>query len=330
MKKPTQSPTTLFVLTIAAMGLGGCGLLRGNPVPPPPPPAPELAIARGDDTRYLSRQFERNNENKITGFEALTRAQAAVTEANQAPQAQTVAGEELGQAQASLADAQAAWEEIKKAPLANPERLAQVDHASYMATRWAEIALAQANVESGLGELAQLQHTLDQQENAQRVQAKADNRWLGQQLVPEKFGSIRFALGTAQLTGDSQGVVQRVAEFLEANQRYSLDIAGHTDSSPPSSSNLEAFVGQNPDLAAQTPEEKASAYNLAVSRQRAAALAQALVAQGIAEQRLSVQGFGQTQPIADNTTDAGRRKNRRVTASVVAGAAGEDNPQSAE
>ena len=135
--------------------------------------------------------------------------------------------------------------------------------------------------------------------------------------MPEKFGSIRFSVGTARLTTDSQGVVNRLAAFMSEHPQYNLAIAGHTDSSPPSSRNLRAFLQQQPELASRSESAQASAYNKNVSQKRAAALAAALVAEGISGQRLAVEGFGESRPIADNNSAAGRRKNRRVTATVV-------------
>ena len=52
--------------------------------------------------------------------------------------------------------------------------------------------------------------------------------------------------------------------------------------------------------------------NLKLSQDRAAAVKKYLVNKGIAEDRLTAIGFGETRPIADNKTAAGRSKNRRV------------------
>ena len=322
MKKQTRPIAVVILISLfALLGLGGCSLLRDNPVPPPPPPAPEVAFAQGDSNRYLSRQFERDNKRKIIGFKSLTKAEATVKQASEDAQAQNVAADEFALAQSNLEEAQATWNKIKAAPLSNPELLAQVDHKSYMASRWAQIALAESGVEVGLTDLVQVQQDLERQEEQARAKKRADNLWLGQQLVPEKFGSIRFSVGTARLTTDSQGVVNRLAAFMSEHPQYNLAIAGHTDSSPPSSRNLRAFLQQQPELASRSELAQASAYNKNVSQQRAAALAAEIVEAGINKQRISVEGFGQSRPIADNDSVAGRRKNRRVTATVVKAAA---------
>ncbi len=59
-------------------------------------------------------------------------------------------------------------------------------------------------------------------------------------------------------------------------------------------------------------------YNLKLSRQRADAVASFLGAQGVKTSRVDEKGYGESQPIADNATDAGRQKNRRVDIAIFA------------
>jgi OOP family OmpA-OmpF porin len=75
---------------------------------------------------------------------------------------------------------------------------------------------------------------------------------------------------------------------MNDNPAYKLFIQGHTDSQ-----------GDN-------------AMNLDLSKRRAAAVRQYLISKGIAGERMRTQGFGETRPVADNGTAAGRAKNRRV------------------
>jgi outer membrane protein OmpA-like peptidoglycan-associated protein len=56
----------------------------------------------------------------------------------------------------------------------------------------------------------------------------------------------------------------------------------------------------------------AKAANLTLSKGRAAAVKTALVSRGVDAARLTSDGLGDTKPVADNTTDDGRRQNRRV------------------
>jgi len=54
------------------------------------------------------------------------------------------------------------------------------------------------------------------------------------------------------------------------------------------------------------------AYNQALSERRASSVAQYLLSQGVAPNKLTSEGKGESQPVADNETDEGRAKNRRV------------------
>ena len=100
--------------------------------------------------------------------------------------------------------------------------------------------------------------------------------------------SVTFLPLSATLDENSTRVIERFAKVLEDNPTYNAIITGHTDN-----------VG--------SVEE-----NLQLSKQRAIAVKKALIARGIAEERLHAVGKGENQPIADNATEAGRKENRRI------------------
>ena len=99
---------------------------------------------------------------------------------------------------------------------------------------------------------------------------------------------VTFDTGTAHLTDGSRGTLNRVARSLQAWPETRIEVNGHTDS-------------RNTD-----------SYNLTLSKARSAAVCEYLVDQGVAASRLREKGFGESRPIADNTTAAGRATNRRV------------------
>jgi len=99
---------------------------------------------------------------------------------------------------------------------------------------------------------------------------------------------ITFATGQATINPASDAVLNDVLAVLTANADWKLRIEGHTDN-----------VGDK-------------AANLKLSNARAAAVAGWLTSKGIDAARLSAVGLGDTQPVAPNTTDDGRAKNRRV------------------
>ncbi len=99
---------------------------------------------------------------------------------------------------------------------------------------------------------------------------------------------INFDTGKADIKADGQAVIDEIATALRNTPALKVGIEGHTDNAG------------------------AAAANLKLSDARAQAVMAALVAKGIAAARLSAAGLGQTKPIADNATEDGRAKNRRV------------------
>lgn len=84
----------------------------------------------------------------------------------------------------------------------------------------------------------------------------------------------------------------------------------------PSLDRIAALFTQRPDLSVQieghTDSQGAAERNLALSRQRAVAVKQALIERGVASERLTAEGIGAARPLADNATAEGRSRNRRV------------------
>ncbi|HSM36193.1 MAG TPA: OmpA family protein [Longimicrobiales bacterium] len=102
------------------------------------------------------------------------------------------------------------------------------------------------------------------------------------------LGSGTFASGQASLTAQARGEVGRIARVLQEFPEGDIVIEGHTDS-----------VG----------EETA---NQALSERRAEAVRAALIAEGLSPRRVTALGFGESRPVSENDTPAGRAENRRV------------------
>jgi OmpA-OmpF porin, OOP family len=99
---------------------------------------------------------------------------------------------------------------------------------------------------------------------------------------------ILFDTGKATLQPSSEQTLSQIAKLMQDNADLKLRVEGHTDN-----------VG-------------APAANQALSEKRAQAVKTWLAAHNIAANRLTARGFGDTKPVADNSTDEGRAKNRRV------------------
>ncbi len=102
------------------------------------------------------------------------------------------------------------------------------------------------------------------------------------------INDLLFATGGAQLEAASENRLQPLLQYLQGNPRREIIIEGHTDSTGNANTNKR------------------------LSLERAESVKQFLVTHGIADTRIETRGFGQEVPVATNTTNAGRRLNRRV------------------
>lgn len=100
--------------------------------------------------------------------------------------------------------------------------------------------------------------------------------------------AITFDIGKANIKPESMTEINRIAQLMKDNGDLKFEVQGHTD-------NTGTVAG-----------------NQKLSEQRAQAIVNKLVEMGIAANRLSAKGMGQSAPLADNSTDEGRAKNRRV------------------
>lgn len=101
-----------------------------------------------------------------------------------------------------------------------------------------------------------------------------------------------FAVGSANLNAGSFNEISRVSRVLNQYPDTSIQVAGHTDS---------------------TGSEQS---NQVLSEQRASNVKNALVGQGVDPNRISTIGFGESAPVADNSTESGRQLNRRVVITI--------------
>jgi outer membrane protein OmpA-like peptidoglycan-associated protein len=104
---------------------------------------------------------------------------------------------------------------------------------------------------------------------------------------------ITFATGKSTISPEGYSILDRVLEVLKANKNVKVEIGGHTDA-----------VGS-------------ASYNQRLSEARAMSVRQYLIQQGIVPARLIARGYGESKPIAPNTTREGRAQNRRIEFTVI-------------
>ena len=108
-----------------------------------------------------------------------------------------------------------------------------------------------------------------------------------------RFNNLNFASGSATIDSSSASEVDNIAAILKAYEDVSVRIEGHTDSQGNADSNLT------------------------LSQQRAEAVSNRLTELGIPVARVTTQGYGATNPVADNGTPEGRAENRRIEVVVI-------------
>ena len=99
---------------------------------------------------------------------------------------------------------------------------------------------------------------------------------------------VLFDFNKSTLQPASDGILTQVATLMKANPSLNVEVQGHTDN-----------VGTD-------------AYNQTLSEARARSVMTWLTQHGVAAGRMTAKGYGKTQPVADNNSDEGRMKNRRV------------------
>jgi len=118
-------------------------------------------------------------------------------------------------------------------------------------------------------------------------------------MIPVKKGNsvvlenLYFDVDSSQLKPSSYAELKKLIFFLKVNPDVKIEIAGHTDDSGDAT------------------------YNMELSKLRAKSVYDYLLKKGVAPERLIYRGYGNTQPVVDNATPAGKARNRRVVMVIL-------------
>lgn len=263
---------------------------------------------------------------------ALEQVRSRLNAANADPLMRQHAAEELKRADAAVVAAEQS--------ASNRDRSEQVSHLTHMAAQ--HLTLTQATADSRANQLItanagaerdrmRLTQRTQEADDAQRQllaasakdfrqdaalatsDARADS--LRQQLqamnarptprgMVVTLGDLHFDSGASRLQGGGARHLGKLADYLKAHLGERASIEGHTDS--------------------QGNDER----NQALSSARADSVKAALMSMGVAADQLDAQGFGETQPLADNSLASGRQQNRRVEVVLSTMGGGINGPQS--
>ncbi|QKV17896.1 OmpA family protein [Oricola thermophila] len=155
-----------------------------------------------------------------------------------------------------------------------------------------------ALIGAGVGALAggAVGNFMDRQEAELRAQLASTGvsvTRVGNNIVLNMPSNITFATDQDQVIPAFYATLDSVAIVLNKYNQTLINVYGHTDSTGSDS------------------------YNQALSQRRANSVANYLAGRGVNPQRMIAQGFGESRPVADNSTEAGRAQNRRVEIQIV-------------
>lgn len=178
-----------------------------------------------------------------------------------------------------------------------------VSHYAYLSSRYSAIAREHSKLLLNQEKLARLE--LERQRlqlalrEAKLAGAQQQGKWAEDQVISLStqqnerglvmtLGDMLFDTGRAELKSSANRTVLKVVQFLQFNPKRVVRIEGYTDSTGDAQENL------------------------ALSKDRAQAVADVLSDLGIEEDRIQVEGYGDLYPVDANTSESGRAQNRRV------------------
>lgn len=277
------------------------------------------AAQNAEDARVMA--LKKQEQDRLTR-ESSDREAAARAQANAEAQRRQQAEEDRARAEQAKAEAVRMRQEAEAAAAQAAQAKAQAEQAKQEAEQAQAAAAAEAEQakaqQQALAEQAekarqaaaqseqarQQAEQMRQQAEAQRQQAEKDKADLRAKLLAQlnnvlethdtargliaNMGDVLFQTGRYELKPMARERLAKVSGILLAYPTLKVAIEGHTDS-----------VGTDD-------------YNQRLSEQRAEAVRDYFVQQGVSAGSITAQGFGKSQPIADNSTSDGRQRNRRV------------------
>ncbi len=215
---------------------------------------------------------------------ALLDAEKAYDVAAKSPSVQKYASSELSKASATLvsaATAESAEDMASLAYIGNTQiETAIQSAAAQQANQNSKDLLAQKDELIAASNTAKKEHA---QQQLVALQARETERG-----ILSAFKQIEFVTGTADLVPGATRGIDTLANYMSKYPTKTVAIEGHTDSSG------------------------SAKLNKKLSQERADFIRDVLISKGIAADRITSIGYGQSQPVAANTSAAGRQKNRRI------------------
>ncbi len=266
------------------------------------------AAVRAEDARVIAIRAERQETQENERQAALARenaekarAEDARMRADQEARARAQADAERVAAERAKNEAQAATQTAQLERQAAERAKSEADAARQAALEQQQQSAAEADRARQAAADADLARQKAEQD---RLKAEQDQAQLRQQLY-EQFNQILQTRDTAR------GLIVNMSDVLFDTGRYTLK-PGAREKLAKVSGIILGHPGLRIAVEGHTDSVGADDYNMKLSENRANAVREYLVSQGLSADNITAQGFGKTMPVADNSTAAGRQMNRRV------------------
>jgi len=247
---------------------------------------------------------------------ALQQARTAYAQAAQDPQLTNHAATSLQEVQQTLARAENVWYDDRDEQ--------EAAHLAYLAKQRLEIA--QAKAEHGIiadetRQLSQERETIirearlreaqEARRQASLARQQAEQAERARQAAAAEINLLQQQLGALQTRETERGTVLTLNNVLFETNGVAL-----TSGAKQNLYSLVTFLRDHPRrdvvIEGHTDAAGSETYNLTLSQQRAAAVRDFLVQNGVDGARIAARGHGEAYPVASNETEAGRQQNRRV------------------
>ncbi len=259
------------------------------------------ACVRAEDSRVIAIRAEKQEADANERAAALARENAARAQADAAS-----AKAQQEAAARNQADIDRAAAERAKADALAAAQIAQQERAAAELAKQQADAARQAAIEQQqqLAAETAAAKAAAADADARRLQAEQDQAQLRRQLL-QQFNTILQTRDTAR------GLIVNMSDVLFATAQYSLK-PGAREKLAKVAGIILGHPGLKIAVEGYTDSVGGDEYNMRLSENRANSVRDYLISQGLNAGNITAQGFGKSDPVADNHTAAGRQMNRRV------------------
>ena len=291
------------------------------------------AVLRAEDSRVIAIRAEREEALALERQSSLDRESAANVKADEETRQRVVAEGDRAAAENARAAAQTATldaqRERQQAEMAKRDadraRQEAVDQQQKLAVQAdqaraeTQVATEDAQRQRQLAEVAKLEADRARQETAdqqQKLSAQADQANEAAAHARQEQAELRQKLvlqfnQILETRESARGLIVNMSDVLFDTAQYTLK-PGAREKLAKVSGIILAHPGLKIAIEGYTDNVGTDEYNMKLSDNRANAVETYLVSQGLNSGSVTAQGFGKTQPVADNGSAAGRQRNRRV------------------